>query len=43
VLLNYENSIVGIGDDFVAEISLNRPNNLNTFNIPPAKELNQAF
>jgi enoyl-CoA hydratase/carnithine racemase len=41
--MNYENIIVEIGDDFVAEITLNRPSNLNTFNIPLAKELNQAL
>lgn len=41
--MNYENIIVEIGDDFVAEITLNRPGNLNTFNIPLAKELNQAL
>lgn len=41
--MGYENIIVEIGDDFVAEITLNRPNNLNTFNIPLAKELSQAF
>lgn len=41
--MNYENIIVKIGDDFVAEITLNRPGNLNTFNIPLAKELNQAL
>jgi len=41
--MNYGNIIVKIGDDFVAEITLNRPSNLNTFNVPLAKELNQAF
>lgn len=41
--MNYENVIVEIGDDSVAEITLNRPNNLNTFNVPLAKELNQAL
>jgi len=41
--MNYENIIVEIRDDFVAEITLNRPSSLNTFNIPFAKELNQAF
>ena len=41
--MSYENIIVEIGDDFVAEITLNRPSNLNTFNIPLAKELNQAL
>ena len=32
--MSYENIIVEIGDDFVAEITLNRPSSLNTFNIP---------
>ena len=41
--MSYENIIVEIGDDFVAEITLNRPSSLNTFNIPLAKELNQVL
>ena len=41
--MGYENIIVEIGDDFVATITLDRPNNLNTFNIPLAKELSQAL
>jgi enoyl-CoA hydratase/carnithine racemase len=41
--MSCENIIVKIGDDFVAEITLNRPKNLNTFNIPLARELNQAL
>jgi len=41
--MSYENIIVETGDDFVAEITLNRPNNLNTFTIPLATELSQAF
>jgi len=41
--MSYENIIVEIGDDFVAAITLNRPKNLNTFNIPLARELNQAL
>lgn len=40
---SYENLIVEIGDDFVAEIKLNRPDHLNTFNTPMAAELEQAF
>ncbi len=28
--MSYENIIVEIGDDFVAEITLNRPSSLNT-------------
>lgn len=41
--MSYENITVEIGDDFVAEITLNRPSSLNTFNIPLAKELSQAL
>jgi len=41
--MSYENIIVEIGDDFVTEITLNRPKSLNTFTIPLAKELNQAL
>ena len=41
--MNYKNIIVEIGDDYVAEITLNRPDNLNTFNIPLAVELSQAL
>lgn len=41
--MGYENLIVEIGDDFVAAVTLNRPKNMNTFNIPLAKELCQAF
>ena len=41
--MNFENIIVEIGDDYVAEITLNRPNSLNTFNVPLAKELDQAL
>lgn len=41
--MSYENVIVEIGDDFIAEITLNRPDNLNTFNMPLAIELNQAL
>jgi len=41
--MSYENIIVEIGDDFIAEITLNRPNNLNTLNVPLAIELNQAL
>ena len=39
----YETIIVDTGDDFVAEITLNRPDSLNTFNVPLATELNQAL
>jgi enoyl-CoA hydratase/carnithine racemase len=41
--MNYENIIVETGDDFVAVITLNRPNHLNTFNSPLARELDQAL
>ncbi|MDQ1334576.1 MAG: hypothetical protein QG552_1526, partial [Thermodesulfobacteriota bacterium] len=41
--MNYESIIVEVGDDWVAEITLNRPKNLNTFNVPLATELNHAF
>ncbi len=41
--MEYENLIVSIGDDYIAEITLNRPNNLNTFNVPLAKELDRAL
>lgn len=41
--MDYESIIVEIGDDFVAEITLNRPKHLNTFDVPLAIELNQAF
>jgi enoyl-CoA hydratase/carnithine racemase len=41
--MSYENIVVEIGDDFVAEITLNRPKNLNTFNISLAEELSRAL
>lgn len=41
--MDYESIIVEIGDDFVAGITLNRPGSLNTFNVPLAKELDQAL
>lgn len=41
--MNYENVVINTGDDFVAEIALNRPDSLNTFTVPLAKELNQAL
>lgn len=37
------NLMVDIGDDFVATITLNRPEHLNTFNTPLALELIGAF
>ncbi len=43
-MMDYENIIVEIGaDDFVGKITLNRPENLNTFNVPLAKELAHAL
>ena len=41
--MKYENIMVEIGDDNVAEITLNRPGSLNTFNVPLARELDQAL
>ena len=41
--MSYENIIVNVGDDYVAEVIINRPNQLNTFTIPMAQELVQAF
>ncbi|MFO7598509.1 MAG: enoyl-CoA hydratase-related protein [Candidatus Desulfacyla sp.] len=41
--MDYKNIIVEIGHDFVAEITLNRPKNLNTFTVPLAMELSNAF
>ncbi len=41
--MSYENIIVQIGDDYIAEVTLNRPNNLNAFNVPLAEELDKAF
>lgn len=41
--MNYQNLTVTIGDDFVGEIMLNRPEHLNTFNSPMALELDRAF
>jgi len=39
----YENVTVDIGDDHVAVLSLNRPQQLNTFNTPLATELEAAL
>jgi enoyl-CoA hydratase/carnithine racemase len=41
--MTYENLMVDIGADFVGEIALNRPEQLNTFNTPLAGELVQAL
>ena len=37
--MNYEHLLVEIGADFVGEITLNRPEQLNAFNTPLAGEL----
>lgn len=41
--MNYDSIIVTIGDDYVGEITLNRPQNLNTFTTSLAEELSQAL
>lgn len=41
--MKYENIIIEIGKDHVAVITLNRPESLNTLNIPLAEELDQAL
>jgi len=41
--MNYENLIVEIGEKYVAEITLNRPEHLNTFNSAMAGELYDAL
>ena len=41
--MNYEHLIIEIGNDSVAEITLNRPAQLNTFNTPLAIELAQVL
>ncbi len=41
--MSYENVLVEIVAENVGEITLNRPKNLNTFNLPLARELNQAL
>ena len=41
--MNYDNLLVEIGDDFVAAVTLNRPEHLNTFNTPLARELVGVF
>lgn len=38
-----ENVIVTAGEDFIGEITLNRPDSLNTFTLPLAKELTAAL
>ena len=41
--MSYDNLVVEIGDDFLADITLNRPEQLNTFNTPLAAELVHAL
>lgn len=41
--MEYESLIVEIGEDYVGEITLNRPEQLNTFNTPLAIELVHAL
>jgi enoyl-CoA hydratase/carnithine racemase len=41
--MGYETLIVETGEDFVAEITLNRPQKFNTFNTPLAAELDEAL
>ncbi len=39
----YDNLKLDVGEDFVAELTLNRPDQLNTFNTPLAEELDAAL
>lgn len=41
--MTFETIIVDIGDDYVSEITLNRPDSLNTFNTTLAEELDRAL
>ena len=41
--MSYEQVLVNVGDDFVGELTLNRPQQLNTFNTPLAEELQAAL
>lgn len=41
--MRYESIIVEVGDDFVGSITLNRPQQFNTFNTPFATELDHAL
>jgi enoyl-CoA hydratase/carnithine racemase len=41
--MDYETLLVEVGEDFVAEITLNRPAKFNTFNTPLAAELDEAL
>lgn len=41
--MDHKNILTRIGDDHIGEIVLNRPDSLNTFNTPMAKEINEAL
>ena len=41
--MSFESIMVAVGDDYVGEITLNRPQNLNTFTTTLARELSQAL
>ncbi len=41
--MKYEHILMNIGDDHIGEITLNRPESMNTFNTPMAKELDDAL
>lgn len=41
--MSYETLLVEVGDNYVATITLNRPNQLNTFTTPLADELTRAL
>jgi len=41
--MEYKNLLIERGDDLVAGITLNRPDELNTFNTPMARELHHAL
>jgi enoyl-CoA hydratase/carnithine racemase len=41
--MKYENIAIDIGDDYVGHITLHRPEKLNTFNTPMARELDRAL
>ncbi len=41
--MTYDTLKLDIGEDFVAEVALNRPEQLNTFNTPLAEELDAAL
>ncbi len=41
--MSYENILISVEDDLVAQITLNRPRNMNTFTVAMAQELTQAL